>query len=232
MINELKNYSLQSPFSYTLGMSLTMEALKGIPQEIVGIYLSQDVKDNIYLHKLLAMAKEYAIPIAYDNRLIQALSLKENCYCIAVFKKFKKTLKKAEHVVLYRYDDEGNLGTTLRSAVSFDFKNIVLIDSRLDLFSPRTVRASMGAIFHTNIVAYNDIASYLKDYPKQKLYLLANEGTELKKTQFDKPFSVLLANGEYKEMKDETFYLKKAANVSLGIEASSAIVFHELFVKR
>lgn len=56
--------------------------------------------------------------------------------------------------------DPGNLGAILRSALAFGTE-IVIISSCADIYNTKTVRASMGALFHEKIVLCADLAGYL-----------------------------------------------------------------------
>lgn len=236
MINEIKNYDCQSTYSYTLGMSLTIEALKGAGNCVERLILSSKVRQNEHLEQLLTLANDLGIEVVQDDKLIKALSIKENCYCIGIFKKFKRSLKSNEHLLLYQFKDEGDLGTTLRSAISFDFKDIVLIGDEVDYFSPKTIRASMGAIFHTNIVVFPSFEAYLKQYPNQKLYpLIADAKTELKKANITSPYSIVLPYAEMPlnvEMLNNAIYIQYSREGQLGLEALSTIVLHELYQRK
>lgn len=48
--------------------------------------------------------------------------------------------------------DPGNLGTLIRSAVAFAFDPVVLVGECAEPFSPKVVRASVGAIFGVTVV--------------------------------------------------------------------------------
>ena len=48
--------------------------------------------------------------------------------------------------------DPGNLGTLFRSALAFGFVSVVVLGDSADPFSPKTVRASAGAIFGLRII--------------------------------------------------------------------------------
>ena len=63
------------------------------------------------------------------------------------------------HIILENIQDPGNLGTIIRSANAFDIDSIVLVGSCADPYNPKSVRASMGAIFRQRIVRadYDDI---------------------------------------------------------------------------
>lgn len=234
MINELKNYSKESKYSYTLGMSLTIEALKGTANRVKRIYISSKVHQNDHLDLLCKLANAQHIDIIEDDKFISSLSIKENCYCIGVFEKFEHELKNDNHIVLLGYEDEGILGTTLRSAISFDNHDIVLIDNKVDLFSPRTVRASMGAIFHCNFGIYENIVDYINDYPNQNCYALLNRGDkELQEVTFDSPYSVFI---NYRDEKikniDNNIYIKHLHDENLNLEMRSTILFHYLFASK
>jgi TrmH family RNA methyltransferase len=49
--------------------------------------------------------------------------------------------------VLDGVQDPGNVGTILRTADAFSLDGLFLVNACADLYSPKTVRASMGAVF-------------------------------------------------------------------------------------
>ena len=55
-------------------------------------------------------------------------------------------------VVLDRVSDPGNVGTILRSAEAAGADAVVLTPGSVDVFNPKVVRASAGAIFHVPVV--------------------------------------------------------------------------------
>jgi TrmH family RNA methyltransferase len=56
-------------------------------------------------------------------------------------------------VVCLDVGDPGNLGTTLRAAAASGAQGVVVCDGAVDVYNPKTVRASAGAIFHVPVVA-------------------------------------------------------------------------------
>jgi TrmH family RNA methyltransferase len=56
-------------------------------------------------------------------------------------------LEGAHYVVLSGVQDPGNVGTILRTADAFDCDGIFLLPGCADLYGPKTVRATMGALF-------------------------------------------------------------------------------------
>lgn len=62
-----------------------------------------------------------------------------------------------------RIRDPGNLGAILRSARAFGIGTVILSDDCADLYSPKTVRAAMGALFAVSTLRTPDMAATLKD---------------------------------------------------------------------
>ena len=58
-----------------------------------------------------------------------------------------ETLDGRRYLVLDGVQDPGNVGTILRTADAFDCEGVFLVNACADRFNPKTVRATMGAIF-------------------------------------------------------------------------------------
>ncbi len=54
-------------------------------------------------------------------------------------------------IILENISDPGNLGTILRTSLAFGISGVMLDDNCVDVYSPKVVRSSMGAIFKQNI---------------------------------------------------------------------------------
>ena len=72
--------------------------------------------------------------------------------------------KNKRYVLLDGLQDPGNAGTIIRSAVAFGYEGVIVTPGCVDLFSPKVVRATMGALFQCSVVMLDDL-SVLKDYP-------------------------------------------------------------------
>ena len=65
----------------------------------------------------------------------------------------------APSVVLDRLQDAGNVGAVLRSAAAFGFTQVIALKGTAALWSPKVVRAGMGAHFALNLVEQAELAA-------------------------------------------------------------------------
>lgn len=68
-------------------------------------------------------------------------------------------------IILEDVQDPGNVGTVIRTANAFGMDAVILTGSCADLYHPKTVRASMGAIFRQLVleIGKNSLFDFLKD---------------------------------------------------------------------
>ena len=58
--------------------------------------------------------------------------------------------------VLDRIQDPNNVGAILRTAAAANLHDVIILEGSADVFSPKSIRASMGAIFHLNLIEMNE----------------------------------------------------------------------------
>lgn len=118
------------------------------------------------------LAKQYDVYQVSPAELERISSLKTPDKVLAVVrqKPFSpafdyKSYQDSLTLVLDDIKNPGNLGTIIRLASWFGIKDIVCSKESVECYNPKVVQASMGAIFHTNII-YTDIYSFLQSFPK------------------------------------------------------------------
>ena len=103
-------------------------------------------------------------------------------------------LKNTFTLVLDGVQDPGNMGTIIRTADWFGFKQIICSANCVEVYNPKTVQATMGSLSRVNVF-YEDLPSVLKaiklpvfgavldgksiyrsDWGKEGLLILGNEG--------------------------------------------------------
>jgi TrmH family RNA methyltransferase len=65
-------------------------------------------------------------------------------------------------IALENASDPGNLGTIIRSADWFGFRNVILSHNSADPFSPKVVRSTMGSFLRTNIIQVASLSDFIK----------------------------------------------------------------------
>lgn len=120
---------------------------------------------NSLTQEMLAHAGEIE-SISYEE-LKQMSSLTTPHNAIAVVCKpvlsfnYEEILSKLS-VLLDCIQDPGNLGTIIRAAAWFGISNIVCSADTVDVYNPKVIQASMGAILHVN-VHYADLKEFLRE---------------------------------------------------------------------
>ena len=79
-------------------------------------------------------------------------------------KEMKLNLTVKRWYYLDNISNPGNLGTIMRSALWFNFKNIALSKNCVDPYNPKVVRSSMGALFHLSIHRNVNLKEFKEDY--------------------------------------------------------------------
>ena len=76
-------------------------------------------------------------------------------------------------VVLDDIQDPGNLGTILRTIDSVGLSQVIVSKKSGDVFNPKVVRSTMGAIFRVNIIESENLVNTLKEIKKHKFKVVA-----------------------------------------------------------
>lgn len=128
--------------------------------------------------------------------------------------------------------DPGNLGTILRTALAFDFCDVVLSKNCCSIYNEKTLQASQGAIFNLNIVSDKN----LSDLKKEKYQIIVTEikgSISLEKVQKKDKFVLVLGNeahGVSKETLELADYrvridIKNIESLNVAIAGAIAMYF-------
>lgn len=174
----LSPYKAELDYSYAPGAFPAMECLLRRPDCVRRVLLHSKAAGSEAAEKLTRLAEELRVRVEIADKALARLSGKENCFAAAVFGKFSDELQPDRpHVVLHHPSDSGNVGTILRTALGFGVEDIALIRPCVDVFDPRTVRASMGSLFSLRVRVYDDFADYQAEHPGRALYPFMLDGS-------------------------------------------------------
>jgi TrmH family RNA methyltransferase len=137
---------------------------------------------------------------------------------------------------LFGISDPGNAGTLIRTACWFGLDGVVLFDHCADIYSPKVIRSSMGAVFHIRTIVFENFSdcgsllsgfekigtfldikrSYISEPEKKKILFLGNESSGL--------------DTGLKNVTDSNFRIdSKSGFDSLNVSVAGGIIMNEIF---
>jgi TrmH family RNA methyltransferase len=190
-----KKYKSEFDYSYALGIAPTLDLVKFQPRAVKEVYLHSSGEDSEGVEQLRDLCVENQVYSLIDDKAIARLSLKENVHAIGIFKKYKTTLAAGtNHVVLVNPSDMGNLGTIIRTMVSFGLHDLAIIGQAADIFHPKVIRATMGALFQINFEHFDTFQDYAAKFPRQYYPFMLDAAKPLAEVEFSKPCSLVFGN--------------------------------------
>lgn len=158
-----KKYRKEQGRSYTLGPFPTFELLRHRPQQARAVYYRQDFRER---EKLAGLCRELSVPCFCWDKALDRISQKEICYAAGEFEIYPGSLRAEHpHAVLVDPSDMGNLGTIQRTLLGFGIRDLAIVGERAaDVWNPKAVRASMGALFQLEVEFFKDFSAYLERY--------------------------------------------------------------------
>ena len=100
-------------------------------------------------------------------------------------------------VVCVDLRDPGNAGTVLRSAEAAGAGGVVFASGSVDVYNPKTVRASAGSVFHVPVVTGDDAAEVLDEVGRwgvRRLAASASGGADYDSLDLLAPVALVLGN--------------------------------------
>jgi TrmH family RNA methyltransferase len=235
---KIKRYQKKYEFSYAFGIYPVIDLLKYRSNEIITIFLKSiaESKEKKRVEQIKRLCKEKDVPLNISDRSINKVAKKENTYVMGVFKKYETQLDQdSNHLVLVEPRNMGNLGTIIRTMLGFEFKDLVLVGASADIFDPKVVRSTMGALFRMNFKHFDNIQQYVSEYPKHNIYpFMLDGGKDIGEVEFKKPFSLIQGNesrGLSDEFKDigQSVYIPHTGDIdSLNLAIATSIGLWEV----
>jgi TrmH family RNA methyltransferase len=135
-------------------------------------------------------------------------------------------------VCLDNISDPGNVGTILRNCDWFGINWIMLTKGCADIFNPKTLRASMGSIFHLKIFNETD-PNFLNDLKKKnyKILIADIKGKNLFDYKFPEKGVIVFSNesagpgADLIQISDDKITIPKFGKAeSLNVASASAVI--------
>ena len=164
-LKDKKNRKEQGMF-YFEGRKLFIEAVRnGVP--LTTVFATEKNLDFVNEHLKGNSCTLYGVSEGVYDKLSEEKS-PEGIFCLAkTIDKYhnfatiyipekNEENKKQPRMMLCSLRDPGNLGTIVRSAAAFGCTELILSEDCADIYNSKTVRASMGMLFHTKITVVKD----------------------------------------------------------------------------
>ncbi len=128
---------------------------------------------------------------------------------------------------LDRIKDPGNLGTILRVADWFGIKQVIFSPETVEVFNPKVVQSTMGAIFRVNIIEMS-FEEMFESHPNLNYYAAVMNGTDIFKTKKEKDSVIVIGNESHGVSEDILKLVKNKVSIpapkSGGSESLNAAV--------
>jgi TrmH family RNA methyltransferase len=140
-------------------------------------------------------------------------------------------------VVCAYVSDPGNLGTILRSAWAAGAGAVVCCAGSVDVYNPKTVRSSAGALFHVPVVAgaqAPEVLDLMRSWGLRTWATAARGGMDYTDTDLSEPTALVFGNesrglaGSISNRVDGTLSIPMAGSAeSLNVGAAAAVLCFE-----
>ena len=234
---------------FIVGQHAVIEALKNPKRKVLRLFLTEESKKNIHRKSPKKNLLEDVKVYFKTKKELDKYSTKENLLhqgYVAEIEHLEKPIlkefiKNKDNLILVCLDnvtDPRNIGSLIRSAVSFNIDGIIVKDRHFPTDSKLMYKAASGCLEYINIFEVSNINSTLKNLRERNFWVYGFD------TRGEKDFTevkwegknVLLFGSEGFGMRKHTekyadFFVKIVINKnieSLNISNSAAIVFHYL----
>jgi len=120
--------------------------------------------------------------------------------------------------------DPGNAGTVIRSAEAAGAGGVVFCDGSVDVFNPKTVRASAGALFHVPVVCGGSAVDVLAQLGRSGWWRLGTAprgGQDYACTDLSRPVALVLGNEAHGLRSDLEAVLDATVTIPIAGKAES-----------
>lgn len=207
--------------------------------------VSELLKSDYETERIIGIGEDSAIPgieqlDKADLASISSFKTPTNVIAIAHIKPFQPHSKSSGPLFLLdSIRDPGNLGTIIRTVRWFGGSELILSNDCADIYNPKTIQASMGAVFHMGILMA-DLQDPIEKLRSTGYRIIGTEmsGEPMEKTDFPFNSAIVIGNEghgisqDVLDLCDETISIE-GGNVqgveSLNAAMSVGIIAHHLY---
>jgi RNA methyltransferase, TrmH family len=180
-----KKYRVKEATFIVEGYRFVEEAFKSgftIPY----LFVTQSIVDSCSYLNILSTINSETKSYMVTDAILKEISDTENPQGIVAVVKMKYSFLENKHgfyVLTDRIQDPGNMGTIIRTSHAAGALGVIYTKGTVDVYNEKTLRATMGSIFHIPLIEDNDL-SILKEL-KHKGFKLIVSSLETSKNFFE-----------------------------------------------
>lgn len=164
-------------------LGVCKEKLDGLSYELVSDEVFAKMSDTVTPQGILCLVRQFH----YDLTFAPKGNVK----------------KQPLYIILEDVQDPGNLGTIFRTAEAVGISAVIMSSRTVDIYNPKTIRSTMGAVYRVPFLYVEDVSSIIKvlqqngvsvyaahlagkayyesyDYRKGTAFMIGNEGKGLR----------------------------------------------------
>lgn len=227
------------------GVKLIKEALEN-DVSISTLLFRNDTSTKPYIEDIINICLTRDIPVyGIDDKLFSDISeTKTSQGVIAIGKKKTYSMdflfEKDSYnlVLLEEVQDPGNVGTIIRTADAFGFDLVILSKGCADVYSSKTIRSTMGSLFHIPIIMDVELEPIIKKLNNAEVLTLGTTpygGTSCFNIEYKYKNAIIIGN-ESKGISDTLMkYVKLKVNIpmigkaeSLNASVAASLMMYEV----
>ena len=200
---------------------------------IEGLHLVEEAKKYNIIKEIITTNPNIEGTLVSEDVMKKITNQKSVVEVCAICNKLDKKNITDKILILDTIQDPGNIGTLIRTAVSFNFNTIVM-ENCADIYSSKVLRATQGAIFKLNIIDTN-ILEFIKKLDGYKVYGTSlKNGLPLKEIEKADKLAIILGNegngvrNELLDKTDKNIFIEIENMESLNVGIAGGIIMYEL----
>lgn len=207
---KLKKYRDKYKLFVVEGTKLVLELLETKYTSVSDVYCTEKWL-NLFSDKI-PKNTSYIIITESDLKKISSFISQEGILAVARTKEFNlkpDILINELSLALDNIQDPGNLGTIIRTADWFGINNILCTPNTVDLYNPKVIQSTMGAIFRINVF-YVDLEQVFKHLEGQvNIYGTLLDGENIYDSKLSKNGIILMGNESKGISKENILHITK-----------------------
>ena len=158
------------------GLRLVTDAVQS-GAEIEALFCSESAEEK-YGRAIAEIEKKAKKSYLLGNSLFEQISdtvTPQGIMCLCGFCKNVKAYRDTKiktpltAIVLENIQDPSNMGNILRTAEALGVNTVFISNDSTDIYSPKVLRGSMGAVFRLDITIIDDVIGFIGDLKKNRI---------------------------------------------------------------